>query len=133
MARWNVGVCITLAVLVPVNMAGVHHEPMDAFRAMGNFEAGVSIYTSTNDPAFKCLTATQTAFDLEARTTTYVWHFKGHDGAVKKNVTFYVREGRAPQEVTYFLDNDTTLIYTASCLYTDYSSLRCQQSSLLWA
>ncbi|KAL1477863.1 hypothetical protein MTO96_035413 [Rhipicephalus appendiculatus] len=69
------------------------------------FPKGVSIYTSVNDSEFKCLTATQTSIDLEARKAVYLWHLKGPHGAIRTNVTFHVREGHAPEEVTYFLDN----------------------------
>ncbi|XP_037275067.2 uncharacterized protein LOC119167655 [Rhipicephalus microplus] len=120
MASRNVGICLILAVLVPASMGGTRREPIDAFKAMENFTKGFSLYTSIDDSDFKCLTVSRISFNLEARKAVYVWHLKGPDGTVRTNVTFYVDDGEAPEKVTYFLDHDTTTIYTGSCLYTDY-------------
>ncbi|KAH6926771.1 hypothetical protein HPB50_022156 [Hyalomma asiaticum] len=109
MARFAVGICAMLALLAPLKIAGSQRETVDAFRAMNFFKTGVSIYTSINDPAFKCLTTNQTSFDLEAKKATYIWHFRGYGGTDKQTVTFHVREGKTPDEVTYVLNNDCML------------------------
>ncbi|KAL1485465.1 hypothetical protein MTO96_047310, partial [Rhipicephalus appendiculatus] len=90
---------------------------------IGAFPHVVAISSSNNDTSFKCLAATRTHFDLEAKRAVYVWHLGGSRAATAtRNVTFNIEAGNAPDQTTYFIDNDRTHLYTAYYNYTDYEN-----------
>ncbi|KAH6926773.1 hypothetical protein HPB50_022158 [Hyalomma asiaticum] len=86
------------------------------------FPQAVSIYTSTNDTDLLCVTWNHTYLDLGLKKATFVWDLKGHRGSVKRNVTFDVEEGEAPDLLTYYIDNDRTQPLTGRCIYSDYDT-----------
>uniref|UniRef100_A0A6G5A4I4 Putative lipocalin 35 lipocalin n=1 Tax=Rhipicephalus microplus TaxID=6941 RepID=A0A6G5A4I4_RHIMP len=121
----NTGASVMFAVIVTGSIV-THHpprEPTDAFRMLGAFPRVVAISSSNNDTSFKCLAATRTHFDLEAKKASYVWHLGGsHAATATRNVTFDIQAGNAPDQTTYFIDNDRTRPYTAYYNYTDYET-----------
>ncbi|XP_075556914.1 uncharacterized protein LOC142589004 [Dermacentor variabilis] len=121
----NIGACVTLSVIVTASVVTnrPQREPTDGFRMLGAFPRVVAISSSNNDTSFKCLTATRTHFDLEAKRATYVWHLGGSRASTaKRNATFDIQAGNAPDQVTYYVDNDLTRPYTAFYNYTDYET-----------
>ncbi|KAL3246992.1 hypothetical protein MRX96_057340 [Rhipicephalus microplus] len=71
-------------------------DGVDSFRMIGAFPNVVAVYTSTNDSSFKCLSATRTNYDSEAKTASYVWPLRGH--------------------------GDNSRVYTGHHHYTDYQN-----------
>ncbi|XP_037275406.2 uncharacterized protein LOC119168087 [Rhipicephalus microplus] len=50
--------------------------PVDAFEMISSFPYLAMVYTSSDDPEFKCATATLTYLNEQTKDSTYVWHFK---------------------------------------------------------
>nr|XP_050038221.2 uncharacterized protein LOC126535380 [Dermacentor andersoni] len=109
-----------LATVIPT--ANNHRERLDSFRMIGAFPKVVAIYTSTNDSSFKCLTGIRTSFNLEAKTATYVWPLRGHAGTERRTVVFNITAGNVTDQTTYFVDGDSSRLYTGYHHYTDYEN-----------
>ncbi|KAK8770043.1 hypothetical protein V5799_013493 [Amblyomma americanum] len=97
-------------------------DPTDLFKLYTAFPNAVAIFTSSNHSSFKCLTATRRAFDPKAKTATYVWHFKGHSGHKRKDVSFHLFREDTPGQDTYYLNDDKSREYTVIYEYTDYKT-----------
>nr|XP_037275063.1 uncharacterized protein LOC119167651 [Rhipicephalus microplus] len=97
-------------------------DGVDSFRMIGAFPNVVAVYTSTNDSSFKCLSATRTNYDSEAKTASYVWPLRGHGGTERRNVTFIITPGEVRNQTKYFVDDDNSRVYTGYHHYTDYQN-----------
>uniref|UniRef100_A0A6G5A390 Putative lipocalin n=1 Tax=Rhipicephalus microplus TaxID=6941 RepID=A0A6G5A390_RHIMP len=122
MGLWQLRTCVVLAVLVGVVIAANRGERTDAFRVIEAFSRPVSIYKDSNNSPFKCLSATRTRFDPQAKEATYIWHLKDDHGKVKQNVSFDVEKGKEFDQVTFYVDDDRTQPFTAYLNYTDYQN-----------
>ncbi|XP_077523685.1 uncharacterized protein LOC144134712 [Amblyomma americanum] len=131
MAWINIGICLTLSVLATaVQPAHRRRERADSLRFFAAFPHGVAAFTSSNNTAFKCLTATRTRFDPRAKTVTYVWHLKSISGHPRRDIVFDVSFGGAAGQGSFFVNHDTTSTYTAFYEYSDYATCAVTRSPL---
>ncbi|KAH6938105.1 hypothetical protein HPB50_006782 [Hyalomma asiaticum] len=120
-------IALALCALSIASAAGkaahkLHRNVTDTFELFAHFPYVVLEYTSGDDPEFQCLTNKRVQLDMEKKTSTYVWMFKGHGGSEKKDVTLNLRAGDSPDKVIFTLDNDQDNSYMAHFVYTDYDS-----------
>uniref|UniRef100_A0A023G999 Putative lipocalin-5 1 n=1 Tax=Amblyomma triste TaxID=251400 RepID=A0A023G999_AMBTT len=92
----------------------------DAFELFAHFPYVVLVYSSGDDPEFQCLTNKRTSLDMDARTSTYVWMFKGHGGTKRRNVVLSLSAGDAPDKVVLKLSDKPGQTWMAHFIYTDY-------------
>ncbi|XP_077523688.1 uncharacterized protein LOC144134716 [Amblyomma americanum] len=98
------------------------HEPVDSFKMIGSLPSLVAMYTSSDSPIFKCLSATRTRYDNEQKVATYVWHLKGLAGSEKKQSAFHIIPGNTVDDVLFTLDDDDKDWYTAHYHYSNYKN-----------
>ncbi|XP_077486799.1 uncharacterized protein LOC144098142 [Amblyomma americanum] len=94
----------------------------DTFEVFARFPYVVLAYTSGDDPEFQCLTNKRVQLDMNAKTATYVWMFKGHHGTKKKNVVIHLSAGDTPDKVIFTLNDDSIQRWEAHFVYTDYKN-----------
>ncbi|XP_077523743.1 uncharacterized protein LOC144134786 isoform X2 [Amblyomma americanum] len=96
------------------------HEPIRAFETIRNLKHVFAVFTSSDSPKFKCLVSDAVRFDPIHMVATYVWTFKGLDGTEKKTSSFDISPGSAPDQLTFYTNNDFTTPYTAYYNYSNY-------------
>ncbi|XP_077523082.1 uncharacterized protein LOC144133892 [Amblyomma americanum] len=103
----KVGFVLLLCALVgavPTNNR--RRDPTDHVKLYTAFPGGVALFTSSNHTAFKCLSSSRIAFDPKAKTATYVWHFKGHSGHKRKDVSLHFFPGETPGQIRFYLNDE---------------------------
>uniref|UniRef100_G3MRN2 Lipocalin/cytosolic fatty-acid binding domain-containing protein n=1 Tax=Amblyomma maculatum TaxID=34609 RepID=G3MRN2_AMBMU len=84
----------------------LHFRPPVLF---SQFPYVVLEYTSGDNPEFQCLTNKRVQLDMDAKTSTYVWMFKGHGGTERKYVRFHLSAGDAPDKVVFTSSDECQL------------------------
>ncbi|XP_077486800.1 uncharacterized protein LOC144098143 [Amblyomma americanum] len=125
--------CTTAAVTLAVAQAAIFfasasgkaahrlaRNVTDTFELFAQFPYVVLEYTSGDDPEFQCLTNKRVQLNMNAKTATYVWMFKGHHGTKKKNVVIHLSAGDTPDKVIFTLNDDFKQSWVAHFVYTDY-------------
>ncbi|XP_077520991.1 uncharacterized protein LOC144132453 [Amblyomma americanum] len=125
----NHSLCFVLFVLAVADRENnLGREHTDSTRMFGALRHVVAVFTSNNHTSFKCLSATRTRFDAEAKTATYIWHLKAHSGHRRKDVPFDISFGGTPGQGTFVVNNDTANAHTAYYRYSDYRTCAITQS-----
>nr|XP_037275406.1 uncharacterized protein LOC119168087 [Rhipicephalus microplus] len=98
--------------------------PVDAFEMISSFPYLAMVYTSSDDPEFKCATATLTYLNEQTKDSTYVWHFKSpiNHHTVVRTSTFDISQSDNIDQVHFILDGNQCEVYTAYYNYTDYEN-----------
>nr|XP_054922351.1 uncharacterized protein LOC129382443 isoform X2 [Dermacentor andersoni] len=81
----------------------------DAFEIFSRFPDVVEISNWNDDDFFECLKGKQVFFDPQAKKTTYIFTYKGHNGADKTDVAYHISQGPAINEIIYYLDDECML------------------------
>ncbi|XP_054922350.1 uncharacterized protein [Dermacentor andersoni] len=94
----------------------------DAFEIFSRFPDVVEISNWNDDDFFECLKGKQVFFDPQAKKTTYIFTYKGHNGADKTDVAYHISQGPAINEIIYYLDDDVQHKDKGILHYTDYTT-----------
>uniref|UniRef100_G3MRL9 Lipocalin/cytosolic fatty-acid binding domain-containing protein n=1 Tax=Amblyomma maculatum TaxID=34609 RepID=G3MRL9_AMBMU len=123
MAFLNIGITLLLFVLAAaIPPANRRRGSMDNSRVFTAFPHAVAAFTSSNDTALKCSSATRTHFDPQAGRVSYAWHLKAHSGHPRRDIIFDVSFGPTPGEALVTVNNDTSRSFTALYEYSDYDN-----------
>ncbi|XP_049527877.1 uncharacterized protein LOC125947359 [Dermacentor silvarum] len=99
----------------------LHHDAIDAFKIIENFQFTVAITDSDNDTIFECVAGNRTEIDPEAKTATFVWLFQETENSPREDIPFYVKVADEPETITFTVDDDPT-IREGRYYYTDYET-----------
>ncbi|XP_049511674.1 uncharacterized protein LOC119464268 isoform X1 [Dermacentor silvarum] len=101
MARTVVAVHVCLALLLPAVLGlgehKLHRNKTNALQIFEIFPDAVALYTSSNDPSLKCVTADRTEYEPN-KTVTYTWNL--HSDQESKKDTFVVEYQPGPAQDT---------------------------------
>ncbi|XP_075553801.1 uncharacterized protein LOC142586821 [Dermacentor variabilis] len=125
-------ICLCLLV---AEMANCHfwkktkstHVPVDAYRVIkmvASVPYMAAAYTSSSDPAYRCMTASLTSIDETKKEGTYSWYLKSpiDHRTVVKVVNFNVTPGSAPDLLNFTVEGGGNQVYTAQYTYTNYEN-----------
>uniref|UniRef100_A0A131YNS3 Lipocalin n=1 Tax=Rhipicephalus appendiculatus TaxID=34631 RepID=A0A131YNS3_RHIAP len=109
MSRAVVAIHVLLAFLQPTVMCLGEHKlsrnQTNAFQVFDIFADGVAVYTSSNDPSLKCLTAERQEYKPNKKVV-YTWKLNGDQGSKKETYVVEYYPGPTNDTVFAIVNND---------------------------
>ncbi|XP_065307567.2 uncharacterized protein [Dermacentor albipictus] len=109
MTRTVVAVHLCVALLLPaascLGERKLHRNKTNAFQIFDIFLDGVAIYTSSDDPSLKCVTADRTEYEPN-RKVVYTWNLNSGEKSKKDTFVVEYHPGPTPDTVVAIANHD---------------------------